>query len=117
MPYLVEVHQLLTVHLLGLVQWNELDVLRGLSLIREGALNGVQIMGTDRDQRALTRKILVQLILKGNEGLVASLVELDTTENGAGHVGSDLGGLKACSVREPRCKAQEKPTSSLTMIS
>jgi len=43
----VEVHQFLTVHLLGLVQRSELDVLRGLCLISEGALDSIQIVRTD----------------------------------------------------------------------
>lgn len=94
MPYLVEVHQLLAIHLLGLVQRDKLDVLGGQSLVGEGALDGVQIVGTNRNQGALARQVLVQLILKGNEGLIASLVELDTSEDGTGHVRSDLGGLK-----------------------
>jgi hypothetical protein len=95
LPYLVEGHQLLAIHLLGLVQRDELDVLGGLSFVGEGALDGVQIMGTDRDQSPLARQVLVQFILKGNERLIASLVELDTAENGTGHVRSDLGGLEA----------------------
>lgn len=116
-PYLVEAHQLFAVHLLGLVQGSELDVLGGLSLVGEGALDFVQIVSTDRDQSALTRQVLVQLILKGNEGLIASLVELDTTENGARHVRSDFGGLEARSVYGPRYIRRERPTSSLTIIS
>jgi len=94
LPYLVESHQLLAIHLLGLVQWDKLDVLRGQSLVGKGALDSVQIVGTDRDQGALARQVLVQFILKGNERVIASLVELDAPENGAGHVRPDFGGLK-----------------------
>lgn len=77
LPYLVEGHQLLTIHLLGLVQRDKLDVLGRQSLVGERALNGVQIVGPDRDQSSLARQVLVKLVLKGDEGLIASLVELD----------------------------------------
>lgn len=75
--YLVESHQFLAVHLLGLFQWDELDVLGRQSLVRERALNVVQIMSTNGNQSPLARQVLVKLVLEGDEGLVAGLVELD----------------------------------------
>lgn len=83
--YLVKSHQFLTVHLLGLVKGDKFDVLGRESLVCEGALDSVQVMGTNGDQGSLTGQILMKLVLQGNERLVASLVELHTSEDGTGH--------------------------------
>lgn len=91
--YLVKSHQFLTVHLLGLVKGDKFDVLGRESLVGEGALNSVQVMGTNGDQGSLTGQILMKLVLQGNERLVASLVELHTSEDGTGHEGPDSSGL------------------------
>ena len=88
--YLVELHHLLAVHLFRLVQGSELDVLRGKGFVGEGSLDGVQIMGANGDQSTLSCEILVELVLEGNEGLVACLGELDVSQNGAREVRSDL---------------------------
>jgi hypothetical protein len=45
--YLIEVHQFLSIHLLGLVQRGELDVLGRVGLIGEGTLDGIQVVGTN----------------------------------------------------------------------
>lgn len=93
LTYLVEVHQLFAVHLLGLLQRDKLDVLGRQSLVREGALNGVQVMGTNGYKGPLARQVLVKFVLEGDEGVVAGLVELDIPQNGTRDVWSDLGGL------------------------
>ena len=115
---LVESHQLLTVHLLGLVQGSELDILGRTSLIGEGPLNGIQIVSTDGDKGSLTGQVLVKLILKGDEGLVASRGELDIAENSTGDVWTDLCGLRTIiSVVLLGIKQRTPRTSSLTIIS
>lgn len=91
--YLVEGHQLLTIHLLGLVQRSELDILGWQSIVGERALDSAQVMGTNRNQGSLTGQVLVKLILKRNEGFITRLVELDSAQDGAGDVGSDSCGL------------------------
>lgn len=93
LTYLVEGHQLLAVHLLGLLQRDKLDVLGRQSLIREGTFNGVQVMGANGYKGPLTRQVLVKLILEGDEGVVAGRVELDIAQNSTRDVWSDLGGL------------------------
>ena len=87
---LVELHQLLAVHLLGLVEGHEADVLGGLGLVREGALDGVEIVGADGDKGSLAGQVLVQLVLQADEGLVSLGGELDVAQDGAGDVGADL---------------------------
>lgn len=91
--YFVESHQFLTIHLLGLVKGDKFDVRGRKSLVGERPLDGIQIVGTNGDQGSLTGQILVKLVLQGNERLIASLVELDTSEYGTRHVGPDLRGL------------------------
>jgi hypothetical protein len=91
--YLVKSHQFLTVHLLGLVKGDKFDVLGRESLVGEGTLDGVQVVSTNGDQGSLTGQILMKLVLQGNERLVASFVELHTSEDGTGHKGPDLSGL------------------------
>jgi hypothetical protein len=44
--YLIELHQLLPIHLLGLVQWNELDLFRWEGLVCEGTLNSCALSVT-----------------------------------------------------------------------
>ncbi|KAI5302025.1 hypothetical protein KEM55_001353, partial [Ascosphaera atra] len=90
----IEGHQLLAVHALGLVQGRELDVLGRARLVREGALDGVEVMRANGDQGTLAREVLVQLVLQGDEAVIAGLVEAHVAQDGAGDVGSYLGGLK-----------------------
>ena len=61
--YLVEVHQVGAAHLRGLIQGLEVDVRWWESLITERPGHGVQVMRTYRDERALSRKVLMQLVL------------------------------------------------------
>lgn len=65
--YLIESHQFFTVHLLRLVQRDEVDLLWRESLIGEWSLDGVQIVRSNGHQRPLAGKILVQLVLKSDE--------------------------------------------------
>lgn len=81
--YLVELHHFRACHLLRLVQGSELDLVRRKSLVGEGTLDCVEIMGTNSDQSTLSGQVLVQLVLQGDEGLVAGLCELDVSEDGA----------------------------------
>lgn len=46
MTYSVEFHQLITIHIFGLIQWGELDVLGRQSIIAERAFDSVEVMGT-----------------------------------------------------------------------
>lgn len=57
--YLVELHHLLGVHLLALVERGELDLLWRQSFICERPLDCVEIMGANRDETTLPCKILV----------------------------------------------------------
>lgn len=82
LSYLVEGHQLLAIHLLGLVQWDKFNVLRGQGLIGERPLDGVQVVGTDGNQSPLTGQVLVEFVLEGNERLITGLVELDAPKDG-----------------------------------
>lgn len=91
--YLIESHQFLGVHFFGLVQWHEFDVLGRQSIVGEGTRNGVKIMGTDRNQGSLTGKVLVQLVLEGNEGFVTRLIKSDIAKDSTGDVWADLCGL------------------------
>lgn len=92
---LVELHQLLAVHLLGLVEGDEADVLGGEGLVGEGALNGVEVVGADGDEGSLPGQVLVKLVLEADEGLVSLGSELDVAQDGAGDVGADLFALRA----------------------
>jgi len=105
---LVEGHQLLSVHLLGLVQGDEADVLRRQSLVCERALDGVEVVCTNalchvlvnespavrldnsRYEGTLPRQILVKLVLQANEGLVRGLGKLEVPKDRAGHVRPNL---------------------------
>jgi hypothetical protein len=91
--YIVEGHQFLSVHLLGLVQGSEFDVLRREGLIGERALDSVEVVSTNGNQSSLTGQVLVKLILERNEGLITGLVELDSAKDSARDVGSDSCGL------------------------
>lgn len=87
---LVESHQLLSIHLLGLVQRSELDILGWQGLVGERTLDGVKIVSPDGNERSLAGQVLVKFVLKRNEGLIAGLVEFDTAQNSTGNVGSDF---------------------------
>lgn len=47
-------------------------------------------MGSDGDEGSVSGQVLVQLVLQGDEGVVAFGGELDVAQDGAGNVGSDL---------------------------
>ena len=92
---LVKLHKLLRVHLLCLVERDELNLLRLESLVCEGALDRchllvvarkpmlvpptIEIVCSDGDQCTLASQVLVQLVLERNEGVVARLCEGDAS--------------------------------------
>lgn len=96
-------HEFLGIHLLGLVQRLELDILGREGLVREGPLYRIQIMRANRHQRTVPRQVGVQLVLQADEGLVPILGELDAAQDGAGDEGPDLRrlGLDGDDVRLP----------------
>lgn len=89
----VEGHEFLARHFLGLVERDELDVLGGEGFVCEGALDGVEIVSSDGDERSVTSQVLVKLVLQGDEGLIAVLGELDVAKDGAGNERADLESL------------------------
>lgn len=91
--YLIEGHQFLSVHLLGLVQGSEFNVLGRKGLVGERSLDSVEVVSTNGNQSSLTGQILVKFILERNEGLITGLVELDSAQDSGRDVGSDLCGL------------------------
>lgn len=80
--YLVVFHHLLSSHLLCLVQGSKLDVLRREGFVSEWALDGVQVVGSNGDECALSRKVLMEFVLESDEGLIARLGEVDVPQNG-----------------------------------
>lgn len=94
---LVKLHQPLAIHLLRLVERNEGNLLWLERLVGEGALDGIQVVGAHGDESPLTAQVQVELVLKGNEGVVTRLGELDSTEDGSRDVRPDLsdGGIDA----------------------
>lgn len=88
--HLIEFHELMAIHLLGLVEGSKDNVLWLASLIGERSLDGVQVMGSHRHKSALSAQVLVELVLKRNEGVVSLLCELYSPQDGAGNVWSDL---------------------------
>ena len=93
LPYLVEGHQLLSVHFLGLVQRNKFDVFRRQGLVGERSLYRIQVVSTDRNERSLPCKVLVKFVLQGDEGFIASLIELDVPQDSTRDQGSDFRSL------------------------
>lgn len=89
----VEGHEFLAGHFLGLVERDELDVLGREGFVCEGALDGVEIVSSDGDERSVTSQVLVKLVLEGDEGFIAVLGELDVAEDSAGNQRSYLEGL------------------------
>ncbi len=57
-----------------------MNLLRRQCLIREGSLQGVQIMCPNCYQCPLAREVLVELVLKSDEGLVSCLGEFDVPQ-------------------------------------
>lgn len=98
--YFVELHHFFSVHLLGLVERSKLDVLRRQGLVGERAFDRVQIVGSDGDKGALSCKVLVKLVLEGNERLIARFGEFDIPQDGTGEVGSYLRSLGGVLVTE-----------------
>lgn len=113
--YGVVLHQLITVHLLGLVERDELDVLVGQGLVGEGTLNCVKVVCTNGRERSLTAhekkqdaeglhkgrlwalffcylpaNVVVQFVLEINEAVVAILGEGDVAQDGTDNGGADL---------------------------
>lgn len=91
--YLVEGHQFFSIHLLGLVQGSEFNVLGREGLVGERTLDSVEVVSTNGNQSSLTGQVLVKFILEGNEGLITGLVELDSAQDSGRDVGSDFCGL------------------------
>jgi hypothetical protein len=50
-------------------------------------------MSTNGNKCTLSSKVLMKLVLQGDEGLVASLVELHVAQDSARHEGSDFHGI------------------------
>lgn len=70
LAHLVECHQFLRSVCLVLIEGCKFDVLRRKSLISEGPLEGIQIMGSNGDQLPTATDVLVQLVLEVDEGCV-----------------------------------------------
>ena len=97
--HLVELHKLLAIHFLCLVERDELNFLGLESLICEGTLDRcstlaltlrpfvvpptIKIVRSNRDQCTLASQVLVQLVLQRNEGVVSCLCEFDISQNDA----------------------------------
>mgnify|MGYP006911092270 CR=1 FL=1 len=60
MGNLVERHHAMAIDLLGLVERHETNVTRRLGLVRERALDRIEIMRSDRYQRSTTTITIVQ---------------------------------------------------------
>lgn len=90
----VKFHDFGTGHFFGLIQGNKLDILGVSSLVCDGGLDKIQIVSAHSDQRAVSADICVEFILQGNEGVVFALVKLDSTENSASNVLTDLSSLR-----------------------
>ena len=105
---LVEAHQFFAVDLFRLVQRDKIDVLWRQGLVCERTLNGIEVMSSDpagglvvhlqdkttrdysRNQGALPRQILMELILQTDEGVVGSLCELDVAKDSSCRIRADL---------------------------
>lgn len=87
---MIEFHKSLAVHFLSLVKRDKFNIFRLLSVIDEGALDSVQIVGTHGDQSSLSTDVLVELVLEINEAVVSVLVEGDTPQDSADNERSDL---------------------------
>lgn len=98
--YFIKLHHFFSVHLLSLVKRSKLDVLRRQGLVGERALDRVQIVGSDGNKSALSCKVLVKLVLEGNERLIARFGELDIPQDGTGEVWSYLRSLGGVLVTE-----------------
>lgn len=112
--YLVEFHQAVTIHFLGLIERNELDVLGSQSFVRERTFNGIQIMSTHGGQCSLSKchmtipvnplylplykhtvpaNVVVKFILKIDEAGVVGWCESDVTKDGTDNIRTDLRSL------------------------
>ena len=89
-PNLVEGEQLLPVEGLSLVQRHEVDILGSLGGVGEGTLDSVEVVRSDRNERALATDVVVKLVLVIDEAVVALLIEGHIAEDCAHHYGSDL---------------------------
>lgn len=89
----VEGHEFFSVHFLGLIQGNKLNVPGRQSLVGEGALDGVQIVCSHGHQGSVSSQVLVQLVLQSNEGFIAVGSELDIAQDGTRDVRADLCGV------------------------
>eukprot|EP00959_Pyramimonas_sp_CCMP1952_P453484 9468313-Pyramimonas_sp.AAC.2 len=70
---LVELEEVLRVELLRLLERGELDVLPGERLVREGALDGAQVVRANGNQGPLPADVLMQLVLQVDKAVVACL--------------------------------------------
>src|SRR3546814_3898899 len=62
-------------------QRHKSNALWGQCFISERALQGVQVVGADGDQRSATAQVLVQLVLQLDEAVVDSRRELHASQN------------------------------------
>jgi len=74
-----------------LVKWLEFDLFWGQSLVAEGSLQGVQIVGSNGYQGALAADVLVQLILQIDEAVVGGLREGHVPEHSGHGIRTNLG--------------------------
>ena len=83
--YFIEFHHFNRVHRLGLVQRHELYLFGGQCLVRERPLYSVQVMGPYCNERPLSSKVLMQLVLQSNERLISCLCKLDIAQDRPGN--------------------------------
>lgn len=88
--HLVHRHELVRGILLSLGQRHKLNVLWWSRFVPERRLDGIEVVCTDRDKLPSPTKVLMQLVLKVDEGLVGTLGELHVAKNGAGKEGTNL---------------------------
>ena len=91
---LEERHHFFSIHLLRLIERCKLDLFRGQRLIRERALDCVEVMGTYGNKRPLASKVLMKFVLQRYERVVEGLIKLDIPQNSTRNVRSNLGSLR-----------------------
>ena len=109
MVYLVHRHKLFCRIGLVFTQRDELDVLRGSSLVSERRLERIQVMSSNCHQLPPSTDILVQLVLQVYDRRVRSLGELDIAQNSACKVRPDFFSLGRCKFGKRTSWADEPP--------
>lgn len=90
---LEQLHKAVPIHLFGVVERHELEG-SGISRnILEGALDAVQIMRPNGDDRAVATEGAMQLVLEIDEGLIGFGGELNVAEDGRDYERAHLGHL------------------------